>query len=103
VIADYYIPEAPALVAERPERPRTSPLDRLDWDALAWCESRGVVDVVDASGTYGGLYQFDATTWQGVGGVGLPQDATAREQLKRAKMLYRIRGDQPWPVCGGEL
>ncbi len=47
----------------------------LDWDALARCESGGRPDATDPSGTYGGLYQFDARTWRDLGGAYRPQDA----------------------------
>ncbi|MEU6893410.1 ubiquitin-like domain-containing protein [Streptomyces sp. NPDC046557] len=77
--------------------------DGLDWDALAQCESGGRPAATDASGTYGGLYQFDVTTWQSLGGSGRPQDAPGAEQTYRAKKLYVQRGATPWPHCGRRL
>ncbi|MEU1292299.1 ubiquitin-like domain-containing protein [Streptomyces sp. NPDC005840] len=77
--------------------------DGLDWQGLAACESGGRPDAVDPSGTYGGLYQFDTRTWQGLGGSGRPQDAPAAEQTLRAKTLYVRRGSSPWPHCGARL
>ncbi|WKX74396.1 resuscitation-promoting factor [Streptomyces sp. XD-27] len=77
--------------------------DGLDWDAMARCESGGRPDAVDASGTYGGLYQLDAHTWRDLGGQGRPQDAPAAEQTYRAKKLYVQRGASPWPGCGRKL
>ncbi|UQT61662.1 ubiquitin-like domain-containing protein [Streptomyces durmitorensis] len=77
--------------------------DGLNWGSLAHCESGGRPNAVDASGTYGGLYQFDTRTWQGLGGSGRPQDAPAEEQTFRAKKLYVQRGASPWPHCGGRL
>ncbi|MEV0439859.1 ubiquitin-like domain-containing protein [Streptomyces spectabilis] len=77
--------------------------DGLDWGALAACESGGRPTAVDPSGTYGGLYQFDTRTWQGLGGSGRPQDAPAAEQTHRAKKLYVQRGASPWPHCGKRL
>ncbi|MFF0625739.1 ubiquitin-like domain-containing protein [Streptomyces sp. NPDC004296] len=77
--------------------------DGLSWDALARCEAGGRPDAVDASGTYGGLYQFDVGTWRRLGGAGRPQDAPAEEQTFRAKKLYVTRGASPWPVCGRKL
>jgi uncharacterized protein YabE (DUF348 family) len=77
--------------------------DGLDWHGLAVCESGGRPDAVDSSGTYGGLYQFDTRTWQGLGGSGRPQDAPAAEQTFRAKKLYVRRGTGPWPHCGARL
>lgn len=75
----------------------------LNWRALAACESGGRPGAVDPSGTYGGLYQFDTRTWQGLGGSGRPQDAPAAEQTFRAKKLYVQRGTSPWPHCGRKL
>lgn len=77
--------------------------DHLNWGALAQCEAGGRPDAVDASGTYGGLYQFDRPTWHSLGGSGAPQDAPAGEQTYRAKKLYVSRGASPWPVCGRKL
>lgn len=74
-----------------------------DWQALARCESGGRAHVVDPSGRYGGLYQFDVKTWHSVGGSGRPQDASAAEQTRRARRLYADRGAAPWPVCGVHL
>ncbi|WP_371678187.1 ubiquitin-like domain-containing protein [Streptomyces sp. NBC_01276] len=77
--------------------------DGLDWDALAQCESGGRASATDASGTYGGLYQFDVQTWHALGGSGRPQDAPGSEQTYRAKKLYVQRGASPWPHCGRRL
>ncbi|MFJ1600228.1 ubiquitin-like domain-containing protein [Streptomyces sp. NPDC088261] len=77
--------------------------DGLNWSALAACESGGRPGAVDASGNYGGLYQFDTGTWQALGGTGRPQDAPASEQTFRAKKLYVQRGASPWPHCGRRL
>ncbi|MET9963700.1 ubiquitin-like domain-containing protein [Streptomyces sp. NPDC006326] len=77
--------------------------DGLDWAALAQCESGGRPTATDASGTYGGLYQFDVHTWQSLGGSGRPQDAPGAEQTYRAKKLYVQRGASPWPHCGRRL
>ena len=75
----------------------------LNWDGLAACESGGDASVVSSNGLYHGLYQFDAQTWQSVGGSGVASDASAAEQTERAQMLYDQRGSQPWPVCGANL
>ncbi|MFI6288486.1 ubiquitin-like domain-containing protein [Streptomyces sp. NPDC051018] len=90
-------------VGTRPRPPSVRGTDGLDWDALARCESGGRPHVVDPSGTYGGLYQFDLRTWRSVGGSGRPQDASAAEQTYRAKKLYARRGASPWPHCGSRL
>ncbi|MFE2633938.1 ubiquitin-like domain-containing protein [Streptomyces scopuliridis] len=77
--------------------------DGLNWAGLAACESGGRPGAVDASGNYGGLYQFDTGTWHALGGSGRPQDAPAEEQTYRAKKLYVQRGASPWPHCGRRL
>jgi hypothetical protein len=64
------------------------------------CESRGNYSIVSASGRYRGAYQFDVTTWRGVGGSGDPAAASAAEQDYRALLLLRMRGTRPWPNCG---
>jgi len=69
-------------------------------EAIAACESGGNPAVVDASGTYRGLFQFDSGTWASVGGSGDPAAATPEEQYRRAAMLYARSGASPWPVCG---
>lgn len=73
------------------------------WAALRQCESSGNYNIVDASGTYRGAYQFDLPTWRSVGGHGDPIDNTTAEQDLRAQLLYDSRGAQPWPICGRHL
>jgi LysM repeat protein len=69
------------------------------WRKVANCESSGNPRAVNAAGYYG-LFQFDLRTWRSVGGSGNPANASAAEQLMRAKKLYAQRGASPWPVCG---
>ncbi|MFE0580410.1 ubiquitin-like domain-containing protein [Streptomyces sp. NPDC058874] len=90
-------------IGTRPLPRSVAGADGLNWAALAQCESGGRPSATDASGTYGGLYQFDVRTWQGLGGSGRPQDAPAAEQTYRAKKLYVQRGASPWPHCGRRL
>ncbi|WP_406183196.1 ubiquitin-like domain-containing protein [Streptomyces sp. NBC_01006] len=90
-------------VGTRPLPASVAGADGLDWAALAQCESGGRPSATDASGTYGGLYQFDVRTWQSLGGSGRPQDAPGQEQTYRAKKLYVQRGATPWPHCGRRL
>ncbi|MEV7726834.1 ubiquitin-like domain-containing protein [Streptomyces sp. NPDC087917] len=90
-------------VGTKPLPRAVSGADGLDWAALARCESGGRASATDASGTYGGLYQFDVQTWQALGGSGRPQDASGSEQTYRAKKLYVQRGASPWPHCGRRL
>ncbi|WP_456788416.1 ubiquitin-like domain-containing protein [Cellulomonas sp. P5_C5] len=77
--------------------------DSLNWAALARCESGGNPTAVSSTGKYHGLYQFSVSTWQAVGGAGLPSDASADEQTARAKMLYNRSGAGQWPHCGKNL
>jgi hypothetical protein len=66
-----------------------------DWYRLRMCESSNNYSINTGNGHYG-AYQFDVSTWRSVGGVGLPSAATPAEQDKRALLLYRSRGWQPW-------
>lgn len=76
--------------------------DGLNWAALANCESGGNPKAVNPAGYYG-LYQFSVSTWRGVGGSGLPSDASADEQTYRAQLLYNRSGAGQWPNCGRYL
>lgn len=76
--------------------------DRLNWRALANCESSGNPRAVNPAG-YHGLYQFDLSTWRSVGGKGVPSRVAPAEQTYRAKLLYKQRGRSPWPHCGRYL
>ena len=73
------------------------------WAKLAACESGGRPNAVSASGAYHGLYQFSVATWRSVGGSGLPSQATAAEQTKRAKILQARSGWGQWPHCSSKL
>lgn len=75
----------------------------LNWAALAACESGGDPRAYNPAGPWMGLYQFAQSTWEGVGGVGDPRDASPEEQTVRAQILYSRSGDAPWPVCGVHL
>lgn len=75
-------------------------VEQLNWTRLANCESHGRPTAVSRGGLYYGLFQFTLTAWKSVGGTGKPSDASAQEQLMRAKLLYTKRGAGPWPHCG---
>ena len=90
-------------VAASPAAAVSGSVDSLNWAALARCESGGRVDAVSSNGLYYGLYQFSVGTWRGVGGSGLPSQASADEQTARAKALYVRSGAGQWPVCGKRL
>jgi len=72
----------------------------VNWDGLANCESTHNPGAINANPSAGlptyGLFQFDLPTWASVGGTGNPVDATPEEQIMRAKMLYQMRGLEPW-------
>jgi uncharacterized protein YabE (DUF348 family) len=75
----------------------------LNWAGLAQCEATGNPGAVSSNGMYYGLYQFSVSTWDSLGGIGLPSEATPREQTYRAIMLYKRSGKGQWPVCGSHL
>lgn len=81
----------------------TSPGGRWPWDALAECESGGNPAAVSPSGTYRGMFQFSIPTWLSVGGTGDPAQASAAEQLRRAKILQARSGFGQWPQCAARL
>ncbi|HEU4947707.1 MAG TPA: transglycosylase family protein [Kribbella sp.] len=90
--------------ANRPRKTTSSGSANMSaaWRKVAECESGGNPRAVNGAGYYG-LFQFDKQTWRSVGGSGNPADASASEQLARAKALYAQRGAAPWPVCGRAL
>ncbi|MCL2595846.1 MAG: transglycosylase family protein [Promicromonosporaceae bacterium] len=90
---------------ERPIIPGVSgePIPDHIWVALAQCESGGRPTVISSNGLWHGLYQFRVDTWQSVGGVGLPSDATPEEQRMRAQMLQARSGWGQWPACARRL
>jgi hypothetical protein len=75
----------------------------LDWPALRECEAGHLGYSANTGNGYYGAYQFDLTTWQGVGGTGYPHLASPAEQDMRAQILYDDRGASPWPNCGALL
>jgi hypothetical protein len=68
------------------------------WDRIAACESGGNWAINTGNGYYGGL-QFSLSSWRGVGGSGLPSDASKAEQIARAQILQARQGWGAWPVC----
>jgi hypothetical protein len=65
------------------------------WYRLRVCES-GNNYAINTGNDHYGAYQFDLPTWHSVGGQGYPNRASKAEQDKRALILYRERGWQPW-------
>ena len=74
----------------------------LDWTALATCESGDTPSEDTGNGFYG-MYQFTISTWDSLGGSGLPSDASAATQTALAEKLYTEAGSGQWPVCGHYL
>lgn len=92
---------AEAAAAEAaPEPVSTDSTASSELSSIAECESGGDYTANTGNGFYG-AYQFTPETWAGVGGSGLPSEASAAEQDMRAQMLLEQSGTSPWPVCGG--
>ncbi|MDN3353141.1 resuscitation-promoting factor [Actinomadura sp. DC4] len=90
------------IIAVGPQPSGAGSAARLNWSALAKCESGGNPGAVNPSGYYG-LYQFNRQSWATVGGSGLPSQASAAEQTYRAQLLYNRVGGRwqgQWPSCG---
>lgn len=92
----------PQILAVGPQPSGAGAAARLNWSAVARCESGGNPGSVNPAGYYG-LYQFSAQSWATVGGSGLPSQASAKEQTYRAQLMYnRVNGrwQSQWPSCG---
>ncbi|MFC5181868.1 resuscitation-promoting factor [Actinomadura harenae] len=92
----------PRILGIGPEAGAGGDAARLNWAALAKCESGGNPHSVNPAGYYG-LYQFSLPSWASVGGSGRPSDAPAAEQTYRAQLLYKRVGGRwqgQWPNCG---
>lgn len=72
------------------------------WDELAQCESGGDWSINTGNGFYGGL-QFTLSSWQAVGGIGYPNQASQQEQIMRAEILQSEQGWGAWPVCSAKI
>jgi hypothetical protein len=72
------------------------------WDALAQCESSGNWSINTGNGYYGGI-QFSLSTWQGLGGTGLPSDHPREVQIAMGKKLWESSGWGAWPGCTSKL
>lgn len=72
------------------------------WDQLARCEAGGNWAINTGNGYYGGL-QFSLGSWRGVGGSGLPSEASREEQIARGEMLKARQGWGAWPACSAKL
>jgi hypothetical protein len=70
--------------------------------ALRMCESSGNYGINTGNG-YFGAYQFDLSTWYGLGFTGLPNLNNPVTQDAAAYKLYDERGWAPWPSCSASL
>ena len=86
---------AGGLVAAVSGGPASADPSGSDWYRLRMCESSNNYSI-DTGNDHYGAYQFDLPTWRSVGGSGYPNRATPAEQDRRALILYRMRGWQPW-------
>lgn len=109
--ASYVAPavEAPAPVASQSSYQRPKPQVAAPaiaggsvWDQLAQCEAGGNWAINTGNGFYGGL-QFTISSWQAVGGSGLPSDASREEQIMRGQALQALQGWGAWPACSAKL
>ena len=72
--------------------------DRVDWDAVAKCESGGNWSINTGNGAYGGL-QIKQSTWAAYGGTGLPSQASQGQQIAVANQILAKQGPGAWPTC----
>jgi LysM repeat protein len=72
------------------------------WYRIAQCESGGNWAANTGNGFYGGL-QFTLSSWRAAGGSGYPSQASASEQIARAKILQARQGWGAWPACSANL
>ncbi|MDX2391003.1 MULTISPECIES: transglycosylase family protein [unclassified Streptomyces] len=71
---------------------------RVDWDAIARCESGGNWRANTGNGHYGGL-QFTRSSWKAAGGhryAARADLATKRQQITVAERLARMQGMDAW-------
>lgn len=90
-------------VGTRPARYAHTGAERLNWAALARCESGRNPHAANGGDGYYGLYQFSPDTWHAVGGHGRASKASPAEQTYRAQLLYMRSGAGQWPACGRHL
>ncbi len=71
------------------------------WACIARLESGGNPSEDTGNGYYG-MFQFSMSSWEAVGGVGNPADASAAQQLAAAQRLQAESGWGNWPVTSRE-
>lgn len=88
-----------------PEPP--APLSRAQLVKLGTCESTMNPTATSPSGKYGGLFQFDARTWNAAARaagrpdlVGVrPEAAHPLNQILLVQQWWHLHGRSPWPHC----
>ncbi|CAN5779567.1 hypothetical protein BH23ACT2_BH23ACT2_17490 [soil metagenome] len=99
--------EAPTTTTEAPappptEAPAPAAAGGSVWDRLAECEADGNWQISTGNGYYGGL-QFSESSWQAVGGSGLPHQASRETQIAMGERLKAEQGWGAWPACSQKL
>ena len=64
-------------------------------------ESGGNPRAVNPESGAGGLFQFEPSTWHGLGYSGLPEDASVQTQFEAFAKLYAQAGVSPWRPSDG--
>lgn len=72
--------------------------DRVNWDAVAQCESGDNWSANTGNGLYGGL-QISPATWRANGGTGSPATAPRGQQIQVAQRILAHQGPDAWPSC----
>lgn len=73
------------------------------WWQLAGCETGYKYDNPNTGNGYYGYFQFDLSTWQGIGGVGYPHEHSYEVQRDYAILLQARYGWGRWPHCSRKL
>jgi hypothetical protein len=92
-------PEEVAPEPDASEWDTSGPVGYETWMKVAQCESGGNWQATSANGLYYGGLQFAPSSWEWVGGSGMPHQASKAEQIHRAQELWRRQGWQAWPAC----
>ncbi|MGI5479119.1 transglycosylase family protein [Streptomyces lavendofoliae] len=86
------------LVAPAAQAAAPRPGGRVDWDAIARCESNGDWNANTGNGHYGGL-QFKQSSWVAAGGLRYAPRAdlaTKAQQIATARRLAAMQGMGAW-------
>jgi hypothetical protein len=95
-------PPAPSGVPQTDASPIPSGSLAEDFAGIRNCESSDDYGLNTGNGYYG-AYQFSLSTWEGLGGAGLPSSAPPPVQDSKAYRLYQGSGWSSWPECAAVL